>query len=81
MCDASRSARATIATGQGAAFPTFFVWHRPDLSEFVMCRLEEWVEGPRRALGMGWRAFTELIGELPRWESQAPNPPYASGHK
>jgi hypothetical protein len=35
----------SIASGQGSSFPTFFVWHRPDLSEFVVCRLEDWVGG------------------------------------
>ena len=36
-----RRIRAAIAEGQGASFPTFFVWHRPDLSEFVVCRRED----------------------------------------
>ena len=63
-----RANRGRVDAGQGAAFPTFFVWHRPDLSECVVCRLEEWIEGRQRALGLGWRAFAELIGGLPRWE-------------
>lgn len=57
------------SAGQGASFPTFFVWHRPDLSEFVVCRLEEWKDGPRKALGLGRHAFADLIRELPEWES------------
>ncbi len=59
---------AAIAEGQGPCFPTFFVWHRPDLSEFVACRLEEWTEGPRTALGLGCHAFAELLEGLPGWE-------------
>ena len=35
-----RRIRASIAAGQGSPFPTFFVWHRPDLSEFVVARFE-----------------------------------------
>ena len=46
--------------GAGRVFPTFFVWPCPDLYEFVVCRLEEWVGGPRMALGLGRTAFTEL---------------------
>ena len=68
MCDASRSARAPIAAGQGAAFPTFFVWHRPDLSEFVVCRLEDWAGGSRSAIGLGCRAFASLLESLPGWK-------------
>ena len=64
---ASPSSRARIAAGQRAAFPTFFAWHRPDLSEFVVCPLEEWVGGPKKGLGLGWRAFAELIGGRPGW--------------
>jgi hypothetical protein len=63
-----RRISASIATGQGSSFPTFFVWHRPDLSEFVVCRLEDWVGGPRKALGLGTRAFADLIGNLPGWD-------------
>jgi hypothetical protein len=58
----------SIAAGQGSSFPTFFVWHRPDLSEFVVCRLEDWAGGSGKALGLGSRAFAELIGGLPGWE-------------
>jgi hypothetical protein len=58
----------SIAVGQSSSFPTFFVWHRPDLSEFVVCRLENWVDGPRKALGLGREAFAGLIGGLPYWE-------------
>ena len=65
-----RRISAAILAGQGSSFPTFFVWHRPDLSEFVVCRLEEWVDGPRRAIGLGSRSFAELIGGLPRWEGE-----------
>jgi hypothetical protein len=57
----------SIAAGQGASFPTFFVWHRPDLSEFVVCRLDDWVDCSRRALGLGREAFADLIGGLPGW--------------
>ena len=63
-----RRISASIAAGQGASFPTFFVWHRPDLSEFVVCRLEDWVAGPRMALGLGSNAFADLIRDLPGWE-------------
>ncbi len=63
-----RRLSAAIAAGQGSSFPTFFVWHRPDLSEVVVCRLEEWVDGPRKAFGLGPQAFAELIRDLPRWE-------------
>jgi hypothetical protein len=58
----------SIAAGQGSAFPTFFVWHRPDLSEFVVCRLEDWTERPRTALGLGQEALAGLITALPAWE-------------
>ncbi len=74
-----RRISAAIAEGQGASFPTFFVWHRPDLSEVVVCRLEEWAEGSRRALGLGWRAFAELIGGLPRWDGGPVAPTPAPG--
>ncbi len=60
-----------FATGQSAPLLTFFVWHRPDLSGFVVCRLEEWVNSPRLALGLGSHAFAELIGGLPRWEGDS----------
>ena len=60
---------ASIAAGLGASFPTFFVWHRPDLSEFVVCRLEDWAEGSRKALGLGRQAFGDLLRNLPWWES------------
>ncbi len=63
-----RRLSAAIAAGQGSCFPTFFVWHRPDLSEFVACRLEDWAGASRRALGLGRRAFAALIRDLPRWE-------------
>ena len=63
-----RRISAAIPAGQGASFPTFFVWHRPDLSEFVVSPLEEWVGGSRKALGLGCRAFAGLIGDLPGWE-------------
>jgi hypothetical protein len=70
----------SITAGQGSSFPTFFVWHRPDLSEFVVCRLEEWVDGPRKALGLGREAFADLIGGLPGWEgNSASQPPVAEG--
>jgi hypothetical protein len=67
---------ASIAAGRGSSFPTFFVWHRPDLSEFVVCRLEDWAEGSRKALGLGSQAFARLIGDLPGWEGDpvAPRP-------
>jgi hypothetical protein len=58
----------SIAAGQGSSFPTFFVWHRPDLSEFVVCRLEDWVDGSRKALGLGREKFSGLIRGLPQWE-------------
>jgi hypothetical protein len=58
----------SIAAGQRSSFPTFFVWHRPDLSEFVVCRLEDWVGGSRMALGLGRGAFADLIGGLPQWK-------------
>jgi len=57
----------SIAVGPDASFPTFFVWHRPDLSEFVACRLDDWVDGSRKALGLGRDAFADLIGGLPEW--------------
>lgn len=65
---------ASIAEGQGSSFPTFFVWHRPDLSEFVVCRLEDWVEGSRKALGLGVQAFADLIGGLPGWDGDPTTP-------
>ena len=37
-----------IDAGQGASFPTFFAWHRPDLCELVVCRLEDWAGGSRK---------------------------------
>ena len=66
--------------GAGRVFPTFFVWYRPDLSEFVVCRLEEWSDRSRKALGQGWRAFAELIGGLPRWRGDTAGPPPAARH-
>ena len=69
---------ASIAAGQGSSFPTFFVWHRPDLSEFVVCRLEDWVDGPRVALGLGYREFADLIRGLPGWEGDPDVPPSVS---
>ena len=72
-----RRISGSIAAGQDASFPTFFVWHRPDLSEFVVCRLEEWVGGPKRALGLGSRSFAELIGNLPKWDGDTPAVPAA----
>jgi hypothetical protein len=66
----------SIAAGQGSSFPTFFVWHRPDLSEFVVCRLEDWAGGSRRGLGLGRHAFADLVMGLPGWEGNpgAPRP-------
>jgi hypothetical protein len=66
-----RSIGDSIAAGQGASFPTFLVWHRPDLPEFVVCRLEEWARGTRKAIGLGSKAFAELIGGLPGWEGNS----------
>ena len=63
-----RRISTSITAGQGSSFPTFFGWHRPDLSEFVVCRLEERAEGSRKALGLGRQAFADLIGGLPGWE-------------
>jgi len=63
-----RRISASIAAGQDSSFPTFFVWHRPDLSELVVCRLEDWAGGSRMALGLGREAFAGLIRGLPRWE-------------
>ena len=68
----------SIAAEQGAPFPTFFVWHRPDLSEFVVCRLEDWVYGSRKALGLGREAFADLIGGLPGWETDSVAQPPAA---
>jgi hypothetical protein len=65
----------SVAAGQGSSFPTFFVWHRPDLSEFVVCRLEDWAGGSRKALGLGCHAFADLIGGLPRWDADTSAPP------
>lgn len=65
---------ASIAEGQDASFPTFFVWHRPDLSEFVVCQLEDWAGGSRKALGLGAQPFASLIGGLPGWDGD-PNAP------
>ena len=66
-----RRISVSIAAGQGSSFPTFFGWHRPDLSEFVVCRLEDWAGGSRKALGLGWKAFADLIGGLPGWDGNA----------
>jgi hypothetical protein len=70
----------SIAAGQRAYFPTFFVWHRPDLSEFVVCRLENWAESPRKALGLGCQAFADLIGGLPEWDGDPVTLPSGSGY-
>ena len=64
-----RRISAAIAAGQDSSFPTFFVWHRPDLSEFVICRLEGWAGGSRRALGLGRGAFASFVAGLPNWSS------------
>ena len=79
MWEASRSARAQIAAGKGASFPTLFVCHRPDLSEFVVCQLEEWKDGSRKALGLGSQAFADLFRGLPGWEGDPVQLPAASG--
>ena len=71
----------SIAAGQSAYFPTFFVWHRPDLSEFVVCRLQDWAGGSRRALGLGRRAFADLISDLPRWEGDSVAQPAVTGRQ
>ena len=70
-----RRISASIAAGQGSSFPTFFMWHRPVLSEFVVCRLEEWAGGSRKALGLGHETFAYLIRDLPGWEGEAAAPP------
>jgi hypothetical protein len=74
-----RRISASIAAGQGTSFPTFFVWHRPDLSEFVVCRLEDWAGGSRKALGLGSRAFANLIRDLPEWDGDSVAIPSVSG--
>lgn len=56
-----------IAESQAADFPAFIVWHRPDLSEFVLSPLEDCSEGPGRVLCLGTRAFAEMIRDLPEW--------------
>jgi hypothetical protein len=76
-----RRISASIAAGQGSPFPTFFVWHRPDLSEFVVSRLEDWAEGSRKALGLGCHAFADLIRGLPRWEGDPVAPLPVSGRR
>jgi hypothetical protein len=71
-----RRISGSIAAGQGSPFPTFFVWHRPDLSEFVVCRLEDWAGGSRKSLGLGREAFVDLISGLPGWDGDhAARPP------
>ena len=70
-----RRISGAIAADQGATFPTFFVWHRPDLSEFVGCELDEWAGGSRTALGLGRQAFAELIRGLPGWEGDTVSHP------
>ena len=74
-----RRISGSITAGQGASFPTFFAWHRPDLSEFVVCRLEDWAGGSRKALGLGRHAFGELIGGLPGWDGVSVAQPPLSG--
>ncbi len=74
-----RRISVAITAGQDASFPTFFVWHRPDLSEFVVCRLDEWVDGPRLALGLGSTAFAKLVGGLPGWGDSPAISPSVSG--
>lgn len=56
-----------VAESQGEGFPAFIVWHRPDLSEFVVSRLEEWAGDSRKGLCLGGRAFAELVRRLPKW--------------
>jgi hypothetical protein len=34
----------------------------------VVCRLDDWVDGSRMALGLGRESFAGLIGGLPKWE-------------
>jgi len=70
-----RQISTSISPGQGSSFPTFFVWQWPDLSEFVVCRLEDWVGGSRKALGLGRQAFADLIRDLPRWDDDIVAPP------
>jgi hypothetical protein len=57
---------AAVDAGQGFSVPTFFVWHRPELPEFVVCQLEDWINGPKNAVGLGCHAFADLISGLPR---------------
>jgi hypothetical protein len=68
----------SIDSGQDSSFPTFFVWHRPVLSEFVVCRLEDWVGGSRRALGLGSYSFARTIENLPGWDGAPDAPPTVS---
>ncbi len=74
-----RRTSATVAAGQDASFPKFSLWHRPDLFEFVVCRLEEWVGGPRGALGPRCQAFAKLVRGLAGWEGDSATPPSVPG--
>ena len=73
-----RRISGSIAAGQGSSFQTFFVWHRPDLFELVVCQLEDWAGGSRKALGLGREAFADLIWGLPGWDGGQKTPPAAS---
>ena len=54
-----------MAGRQRARFPAFVVWHRPDLSEFVVTKVEDWAAGGRSVIVLGNRAFAEVIRNLP----------------
>jgi hypothetical protein len=76
-----RRISASIAEGQGSSLPTFFVWHRPNLSEFVVCRLEDWAGGTRRSLGLRRKTFAELIRDLPWCDGDPVAPSSTSGRE
>lgn len=61
-----------LSEGEGAQVPSFFVWHRPDLSEFLVSRVEDWTGEPIRAGYLGQEHFRELIENLPGWRWSAP---------
>jgi hypothetical protein len=56
-----------LSEGENRPVPAFFVWHRPDLSEFLVSRVEDWTAEPRRAAYLSDKHLGSLIEGLPDW--------------
>ncbi|MDE1819434.1 MAG: hypothetical protein KGJ23_00520 [Euryarchaeota archaeon] len=58
-----------LSVSQRHPVPSFFVWHRKDLSEFVVGRAGEW---DRTLWKLSEEEFQELLLRLPDWEVPSP---------